>query len=281
MQTKLILTEGLPGSGKTTTAEAIFRLLKEDSKAAELFLEGDLNHPADYESTAFLSFEEYTAFTSAYTPYQHMIARFSEKLECGYLISYAKLTKESAIHIPDELISVLYKYDIYELPLDLHIELMKNKWKNFTENALRENSVYVFECCFIQNPLTICMVKHDAHRKTILRYIQELAEIIEPLRPAIIYVEQRDIDLSFRKAIKERPFSWNENFIDYYTKQGYGKTHGLSGISGTIQVLQERKKLEEYLLQRLKIKSVTLNNSSFNLSSHTAALHDALQLLID
>ncbi|SFC68889.1 hypothetical protein SAMN05443252_105294 [Bacillus sp. OV322] len=280
MRTKLILTEGLPGSGKTTTAEAIFGLLKKDSKEAELYLEGDLDHPADYESTAFLTFEEYTAFTSAYEAYRDMIARFSEKLENGYLIYYAKVKKESVIHIPDELISDLYQYDIYELPLDLHIELMKDKWKRFTEYALKENRVYLFECCFIQNPLTICMVKHHAPKETIFRYIQELEGIIEPLQPALIYVDQPDIALAFGKAIKERQMSWSENFIDYYTKQGYGKAFGLSGVTGTIQVLQERKKLEEHFLQRLNIKSLTINNSSFDLSSHTAALRDAIQILI-
>jgi len=43
--TKLILVEGLPGSGKTSTARYVKQLLDEQNIANRLFLEGDLEHP--------------------------------------------------------------------------------------------------------------------------------------------------------------------------------------------------------------------------------------------
>jgi thymidylate kinase len=54
MNTKLIVVEGIPGSGKTTTANFIKELLDERNISNQLFLEGDLNHPADFESVACL-----------------------------------------------------------------------------------------------------------------------------------------------------------------------------------------------------------------------------------
>ena len=45
METRLILIEGLPGSGKTTTAEWICEWLRETGAAAEWFLETLHDHP--------------------------------------------------------------------------------------------------------------------------------------------------------------------------------------------------------------------------------------------
>ena len=52
MTTKLILVEGLPGSGKTTTAVFVADWLKEHGMETAVFLEGSLDHPADFESVA-------------------------------------------------------------------------------------------------------------------------------------------------------------------------------------------------------------------------------------
>jgi len=44
MRTKLVIVEGLPGSGKTTTASAIHEVLTNNYISSELFLEGNLDH---------------------------------------------------------------------------------------------------------------------------------------------------------------------------------------------------------------------------------------------
>jgi tRNA uridine 5-carbamoylmethylation protein Kti12 len=59
---RLILVEGIPGSGKTSTANFIQKWLDEHGFANRLFLEGDLDHPADYESVAYFSRPEYAQF---------------------------------------------------------------------------------------------------------------------------------------------------------------------------------------------------------------------------
>ena len=45
MNAKLIIVEGLPGFGKSTTAKLINEILSQNKIEVELFLEGNLNHP--------------------------------------------------------------------------------------------------------------------------------------------------------------------------------------------------------------------------------------------
>lgn len=59
MNTKLIIVEGLPGSGKSTTASTIYEILQNYPIKSELFLEGNLDHPADYDGVACFSHSEW------------------------------------------------------------------------------------------------------------------------------------------------------------------------------------------------------------------------------
>lgn len=77
MDSKLILIEGLPGSGKSTTARLVHEILMQKGIESELFCEGDLDHPADYESVAFLRM---TSGIVCWKNTDHLKTKLSKKL---------------------------------------------------------------------------------------------------------------------------------------------------------------------------------------------------------
>ncbi|MCY1692417.1 hypothetical protein OVA29_19285 [Exiguobacterium sp. SL14] len=97
MVTRLFLVEGLPGSGKTTTAETLTPLLQEQQINTRLHIEGDLNHPADYESVAYLTMDEWTDFQREYNLLN--VLRFAEVFNDYVLISYRQW--QSKQDVPD------------------------------------------------------------------------------------------------------------------------------------------------------------------------------------
>ena len=56
MNTRLIITEGLPGSGKSTTAAMVAEILKKQGERVVCVDEGE-EHPADYRDYDFPDFE--------------------------------------------------------------------------------------------------------------------------------------------------------------------------------------------------------------------------------
>ncbi|HFK2930862.1 TPA: hypothetical protein ACGY76_003289 [Clostridioides difficile] len=273
MTKRLFLIEGLPGSGKTTTAEALTHLLQEQQPDTRLHIEGDLNHPADYESVAYLTMNEWTDFQSKYASLD--VLRFTEVFNDYVLVSYRQWQSEK--DIPEAELAFLQARDIYELPFELHQSLILKKWEAFVAQALMANTTYVFECCFLQNPLTMGLIKYDLPEATLRAYIERIATIITPLQPVLVYVDQSDVERSFRKALKERPTEWADGFVSYYTEQAYGVNRSLSGVEGTIAILQARKALEHQLLEMLPFRVEVFGNEDFSVEARQVWLKQLIQ----
>lgn len=266
MKAKLYLMEGLPGSGKTTTAEALTRLLQEQQINTRLHIEGDLNHPADYESVAYLTLSEWVEFQSKYASLE--VLRFAEVFNDYVLVPYRQW--QSKQNVAEAALSFLQARDIYELPFELHQSLILKKWEAFVAQALIANTTYIFECCFLQNPLTMGLIKYDLPEATLQAYIERIATIITPLQPVLVYVDQQDVERSFRKALQERPTEWADEFVSYYTEQAFGVNRSLSGVNGTISILQARQALERQLLKTLPFRVEVFGNEEFSVKARQA-----------
>jgi len=273
-KTKLILVEGLPGFGKSTTARLVYNILKEQNVEAELFLEGDVNHPADYEGVAFFTKSEMEQLLLSHEQQSEKIKHHREEHESGYLIPYQKLQQE----LTPKLFDSLMKKEIYELPLEQNQYLIEKRWQAFAEQAEKSDKVTIFECCFIQNPITVGMIKYNARKEKVIQHIKSLENAIEALNPLLLYVNQDDLKFSFHKAINERPKEWFDGFVNYYVNQSYGSDNNYKGLEGTLNILEARKQLERNILEELSIKKQVVNNSNYDLQSYQSTLRDLIRL---
>ncbi|WP_454016019.1 PRK06761 family protein [Bacillus sp. Marseille-Q7846] len=278
MNTKLIIVEGLPGFGKSTTAKLINEILSQNKIEVELFLEGNLNHPADYDGVSCFNKFEFNRLLSNSGDFKEVLPKRVLKKGSNYLLPYSKMKNEFGDQFSEELFNAIFENDIYELPFDKNVELIADKWNDFAEIALEDNKVYIFECCFIQNPLTIGMIKYGEQKEKIINYVMKVAKIIENLNPMLLYVEQDNLEFSFRKALKERTPEWSTGIVDYYTNQGYGKEHNHSGVEGAIKVLEARRNLELEIFDMLKMKKEKINNTKYEIDSYRSMLKDKLTI---
>ncbi|WP_433751988.1 adenylyl-sulfate kinase [Paenibacillus amylolyticus] len=267
MTRRLILIEGLPGSGKSTVAQMVSEILKSQGKKVQLFQEGNLDHPADYEGVSFYYAGDFEILLTRHEEYREILVSNATAHGDGFLIPYRKMREQWGIELPDHIVQDIFNRDIYEIPFEQNVKLITEKWQDFTQNVLSTNDdcITIFECCFIQNPLTMGLVKCNQSKEQNVQYVLELGRIIHALNPLLIYIDQKDISFTFDKAVRERPKEWSEGFINYYTNQGLGQAQGYQGVQGTVQVLQERKKLESEIYGLLQMDKVWLDNSDYDL----------------
>lgn len=259
---RLIIIEGIPGSGKTSTACFVCEWLKRQGKKPALYLEGDWNHPADYESVACLDEQQYAEVLASFPEQASFLERQAQHRNGEIFFSYRKMQQEHSERVQGDLFKTLASYEIYELPVEKHIRIMRQGWKNFVEQALINDFVYVFECCFLQNPITTLMARHNLPLNEIHNHISALSEIVKPLQPKLVYLAPCDPRATLEHIRAERPKEWADYVTWYLTGQEYGKVHGLSGFEGVADFYAMRQALELEFLPTLPFSSVILSDDS-------------------
>lgn len=257
---RLIIVEGLPCSGKSTTSRFIA-----DRINAEYFDEGSGSHPADHEFHAFIRDSELNNFPG--NERASVEACSIRKLD-GYIVPLG--------NFGGELFDKLLKYKIYDfLPWETEKPVMLEKWKEFAKNAGQDER-YVFNCVLLQNPMCETMMRFGFDTEVSAGYIGEICGIIKPLEPFVVYLKNKNIRADIEKTISERGTDWLNGVIDYHCNGGYGKAHHLNGFDGYIAALEERQRRELEILQNLGLQYMILDEPNKNWEN---AYADILQKL--
>lgn len=232
--TRLYIIEGLPCSGKSSTARFIAEKLAAQGKAVRYIDEGTGDHPADYEFHALVD---------------------------GHVIPLNT--------VPPEELRAYLPCKIYDgLPWETEAPLMLDKWRQFVREA-EADTVYVFNCLLLQNPMCETMMRFNLPEEESAAHIRSIAEIIAPMKPMVIYLHNDDIEESVRRASAERP-GWLDAVIPYHCYGAYGKSIGATGFDGYIACLAERQRREEHILRTLPLRAVTLDNPQRSwMATHT------------
>ena len=250
MKNRLFIVEGVPCTGKTSISEFIASVLKEAEKDVLYFKEGASNHPSDYDFHAYLTNKHFSKFSN---DEKEILLINSVKINSGYVISLS--------NINGELFNKVIQYKIYDmLPWEIEYPIMLNKWEEFFENAKTNENIYVFDCCFLQNPLCETMMRFNMKSQEIYDYIDSIYERIEALNPIVIYLKNTNIKQRIQDISKERENEWIEGVIEYHTSQGYGKSYGHIGFDGYVECLKARQEIELAILKKLKINKLIIEN---------------------
>lgn len=239
--------EGLPCSGKSSASKIIAGITN-----GLLFDEGCGNHPADYEFSAFIP-----DIATEFTPEEREeLNALSQKQDKGIVVELNKLD--------GALFDKAFRYKIYDcLDWDNERRVMLDKWRSFVQNADKD-SIYVFNCVLLQNPMCETMMRFNFDKELSFEYIRQICEIIKPLNPTVVYLENTEISRSIKGALAERGEEWLNAVVYYHCNGNYGMAHGLSGFEGYISALEERQRRELEFLPQLPVRSVVLTNPQQN-----------------
>ncbi|BBF45332.1 hypothetical protein lbkm_4099 [Lachnospiraceae bacterium KM106-2] len=249
MKSRLYLVKGLPCSGKSTVSKMIADSLEKQGRKVIFIDEGTGNHPADYEFHSYVKEEELQELN---TDEQDKVRKAAYKKENGYVVPLSLFE--------GELFEWLLQRKIYDF-LDWKIErpVMLDKWREFVAGA-KDETIYVFNCCFLQNLMCETMMRFGFDLETSLEYIKEIKERIRSLHPKVVYLKNDEISESIQRTVDERGMEWLNSVIDYHVNGVYGKRLGMQGFEGYISCLQERQKRELEILKQLEMEHILIDN---------------------
>lgn len=157
---------------------------------------------------------------------------------------------------------VLSSYDVYERDLDLFGKVGLDYWREFVGKAERDERIYIFECCLIQNPFTKFVAKENAETTRVGDYLKKISQEIQSLHPLLIYLQQDNVADSFGRVYAERNQEWRDFFTEYHTQNGYGKAHGLQGFDGLVSFLEMRVDEELKIIQELGLETLFIKTDN-------------------
>lgn len=238
MRHRLYIVEGLPCSGKSSVSAFMAEALAEEGKVCYVD-EGTGDHPADYEFHA-LSPDD------------------------GQIVALADVS--------DEMREKLMPHKIYDgLPWETEMPLMLEKWREFVRTA-EADTIYVFNSVLLQNPMCETMMRFDMPEEASMEYIRQIAEIIAPMCPTVVYLHNTRIADSVLQAAPERG-GWLDAVIDYHTNSAYGKRIGAKGFDGYIRCLNDRQERETRILAQLPLQAIGLVNPQMDWEASLKSLN--------
>jgi len=268
MKNRLILVEGIPGSGKSTIANKIKRYLEEQGIHVRLYSEGD-SHPADLAWNSYIPIADYQQILKSNEKHKRTIEEHT-RIEDDYaIVAYTKLDMGTE---ENQLMNYFEEHEVYNsrIDLDLFKKIHFKRWEGFANN-IDDNSVFIFECAYLQNHVNELLAYHNKDVNFIIGYMLELIETVKSLNPKLIYLSQGDVYETIERVAKERVSTdknrwddWIDLVISYIENSPYGQKHELKGFKGVIDYFEARRKVELAIIDRLSIDKAIIQNSKYD-----------------
>jgi len=269
MKTKLIIIEGIPGSGKTSTAQFIRDWVEKSGATPSLYLEDAAYHPVDLDSLSYVETEQYERLVTRFSQHWSQLAKIVETAPGGYFAHYRRWEEIYGEPMPDDLFEALIQHDAHDtLPAARYHDLLLERWMRFAARAQTSDNVAIFECCLLQNPLTIFIGKHNYDAAVARSCINELAHIVQDLNPTLIYLRGDSVRQTLQRVIQTRPADWLEFVTWYVTEQEYGKARNLQGLEGVFQFYEMVQAMEDEIVPSMDWKKLVVDNSSWEWERH-------------
>ena len=141
------------------------------------------------------------------------------------------------------------------------------RWDRFAKNALKDDTIYIFECAFLQNHIFELVGVYEKNDNEIYIYLSELLDTVKCLNPYILYIEPYDVEKIIMEAAKERKSSdnsrkdWIDEMGNWVSNMNYGKNRNLTGIEGVFSFCKERLRIDKVILEKLEIPVTLINRN--------------------
>jgi len=269
MPPKLILVEGINGSGKSTYVESLKQLYKNNRVPVILYRNGK-PHPADMTRQALLNENEYIDFlnycisiwkgSKKTISIEELISRIEMQVireAIGIVLAYTKIDfPESSFQAAYEIVRNKELYDGFST-FDIFADIHKKRWRMFSQNNCMDNAIHIFEGVLMQFPLMELIGFYGMGKQECLIYIQQLLDTSISMNPEIHYLDVPDVRATISYVAEERisanQSKWIDSYVIWFEHTYYSKINNIGGFDGVIQFCHKLKDIEDYILAHLDI----------------------------
>jgi thymidylate kinase len=240
---QVIMFEGIPGSGKTTTAKQLYKYLRENGINTRAYFEGET--PIDLLWHACFTENEYKDLCERFSVHAEQIKRCA-LIENNYIFVKYRAMEEN--YFDGELLEKLKEKDFFfgakpAVSSAEFTEILKSKWKKVAEDfADNDDKAIIIDAAVFQHQVHDLQRLYNMNDDGIINHISVLIEQLANFQPTLIYLTQSDLAKNLKRIAVER------NSLKY-------------GTDERINYYKNRKQVDFEAMSRLNLRSYVIDNS--------------------
>lgn len=253
----IVMLEGIPGTGKSTTAADLAAWLSGRGVDAAHWPEGRADHPVDFEHVSLVS-EQWLQHLREEDPESWRAVRgHAERYPEGWVVRHT-----DRLEAADAVVQRIRGWDAYDgsIAPDVHAQALSESWRRYG-CGVPAAAVQVWECVLIQNPVCAFIARFDRPPGDLASHVRQLTAAVAGHHPMLVYLDPGDPEPVLRRVAEERPEWWLDFVIRYHTAQGYGLRKGLRGFEGYVEFMRMRRQVELELLPHLEVPTLVVDTS--------------------
>ncbi len=185
--TKLIMFEGVPGTGKTTNAHFLRIQLERNGKTVKWVHEVARPHPTLFFREACMTYTEWDAFLQTYPDAAEILQKTAIPRDRTVGFDLLELEWNYGTQVGEAAMEALRQYDVWKFPIEKYREAALDKWTRFVEEAMHEkDTVYILDAGLFQFHIFTFLLQNIAYEE-LEKFVLTLADLIQPLNPNLIY----------------------------------------------------------------------------------------------
>ena len=263
LDTRLIMLEGLHGTGKSTNSHFLQLQLERNGYQAEFIYESIRPHPLLFFYEACLTHAEYKALLEAYPDVASIFDAVVIKRANTVSIDIIEIEWNYKELIGEDAFKAICKYNAWGFPLDKYIDVSLDKWTYFCERALMdEGTVYLLDSAFFQFQIVSFLAKNAPYGQ-LEDYVNKLIGIIRPLNPALIHLYRENAEETIRFLEEARGIKELEILSEINKAEPYFQDKP-AGAEGYRQFMRDWASIADKLFNVLDCKKLAVEISGNN-----------------
>lgn len=211
---RLLLVEGLPGTGKTTTTQRLSEhFTSKDEKVITLF-EGDGQMPCDFYETAGIPADEFDAFRAQHPETTDDLWGIALRTT-NYV--YLRLDRCSGF-----IADVFRKWDMgdernRQVRVDQYISCALERLDHWVASNIDNENTAIIDSGFLQNPINELLFR-GASNDEVCAFVQSVAQKLGPLNPMCVYLRRESAQAAIAFAKQAKGAAWSAR-VDLMLKE--------------------------------------------------------------
>jgi adenylate kinase family enzyme len=131
-----------------------------------------------------------------------------------------------------------------------------SSWASFVDQVKGQRTIHIFEGIAFQSTVRFMM---EMRENGIERYYRRFEEIVECLKPRMVYLRPRDVATHSQDVCDLRGENWSHKVSSYLAQTQYSSYYELNGVSGMHQFWAKYAELCDDLLLKTSIPTTTID----------------------